>query len=879
MTHSNSVYRLISTKAVLIFTFLLIGIESIICSWVLMRIPGDPENEIFAGLSLPRILLALVLIGGGISSLLLVYRLVQNKIFSSFLVQFIQLNYKRLSIFFILSTICTWTAVFLPVYRIGISSAYSERLTPIFVWFLLVSLQILAILIVERIRSKGGLRLEKNEYKLAVLSGGVFLVFSVSLVLIAITRWGVSPIVEFWEKTGVPVLAGQIFLVWFVGVGLIFFCDWCKIKEINSKTLKIKVDVFVFLIIWVISAVLWVQEPMQFNHFNPGPFPPNNQYYPNSDAEVYDLAAQKAWIGKDPGYVDKPFYSALLLGFHLVAGQDVNYIIDIQTALLAIFPAIIYLLGSRLHSRQGGLLAALLANFKEINAFRAQSLIWKTSTPKLMMSEFPNAVLLVLISLFLWRWFSQKEKYSLGALSVGGVLGISVLTRHNNWLFFPLILLLAGLVLWKKKEILLINVVLFIAMFFATIGPWMGYSNQHYGQPLPFMTALNGAVLKNRIKPLIEQVTPTPEQGAYDPPGEVQTVYHDDVSNATQGVQQKSDEIEYSESKITNHAVIDVVIRHFFHNLVSTALTLPVTPVFDNIETTFRSSEASSIWNLEWNGKLKPYQILFLLINLMFVSLGVAQSWLRWRLAGLMPLAVLLGYLLATAVATTSGGRYIVPADWVIYLYYALGMAQLLEFLGTKVWGMTVPVFKSNFDCVAESASLNNIWLHGTIAGIFILLGFLPVLALSSYQPKYPEYTQKEIIENVLKPNANTDQKELTLLIKAAEDGTLAIIHGRMLNPVYLDYKDDSSYEVNVSDGVKGIPSLVFSVIGIQNEFLRGHLAMDETPSPLINGSDAVVFTCPDLKTAQALIMLEEDNTLRILFHAKWPKMDCSVPP
>ncbi len=878
MTPSTEFDRPVFTKTMLISLFLFIAIESILCAWILLRIPGDPAKAVFAGASLPRLSLVLVLFAGLIISLFFIYHLTRNKKFSFSLIQFVQNNSKRLSVFFGLTTTGAWIALFLPAYRMGISAAYYERLMPFFVWLLLISFQTFVLLTVEQLRkNKGSLQLKQSESRLAGLSGGIFFALSFLIILIAITRWGISPTVEFWEKTGVPILAGQIFFVWLAGIGLIFFSNWDKTKKLKSKTSKIKGDILIFLTIWVLSAVLWVQEPMQFNHFNPGPFPPNNQYYPNSDAQVYDLAAQRAWIGKDPGYVDKPLYSTLLLGFHLIAGQDANHIIDMQTALLAVFPALIYLLGSRLHNRLGGLLAALLANFKEINAFRAQSLIWKTSTPKLMMSEFPNAVLLVLLCLFLWRWFSRKEKYSLGALSAGGVLGLAVLIRHNNWLFFPLILLLAGFALWKNKKILLINGVLFITMFFATIAPWMGYSNQHYGQPLPFMTALSGAVLKNRIQPLIEQPTPIPEPGAYDPSAAEQA-----ISENANGIHATPDPqslgAEYTESALIIHPVIDAVVRHFFHNLVTTALTLSVTPVFDDINNTFQGSEVSSIWDIEWDGKLKPCQLVLLLINLIFVSIGIAQSWLRWRLAGWMPLILSLGYLLATAVASTSGGRYIVPADWVIYLYYALGIAHTLEFLSVKVWG-AVPVFQLNLVRVAESGSLNNIWPHGVIAGTFILLGFLPVLAMSSDPAKYPEYTPAEMIENILKPNATFDQKEVPLLIAAVEKGTLEMIYGRMLYPVYLDYQDDTSYEVNVSGEIKGNPALVFGVIGMQNEFLQGQLALDEKPPPLMNGSDAIVFTCPDLATAQALILLEEDAALRILLDANWPQMDCPVSP
>ena len=64
-------------------------------------------------------------------------------------------------------------------------------------------------------------------------------------------------------------------------------------------------------------------------------------------------------------------------------------------------------------------------------------------------------------------------------------------------------------------------------------------------------------------------------------------------------------------------------------------------------------------------------------INLLLIGMGIGWGWQRFRIAGLAPLAIALTYFLASALARTSGGRYIVPADWVIYFYYVLGLVQL----------------------------------------------------------------------------------------------------------------------------------------------------------------------------------------------------------
>jgi len=840
--------------------FFLTALESLLCGWLLFQIPGD------GGLSLPRLILSLIFLAGLGGSVILALRLLRHEPFAKSFISLVNCQHARLSILFAIGTALMWAAVFLPPYRVGDFTAYFERLKPLFLWSLLVSIQFLVSLAFLQLREQKKTKWSTSNRKLIILSAVIFAAFSALLIFIALTRWGISPSVEFWEKTGAPILAGQVFIAWSFALVLLL-CG--KARPTCSHWSKINIDLCLFLLIWIISAVLWVQEPMQFNHFNPGPFPPNEQFYPNSDAETYDLAAQRALLGKDPGYVDKPFYSTLLLGFHLLAGQDINQVINLQTTLLAVFPALIYLLGTYLHNRTAGLVAALFAIFKELNAIQAQSLIWKTSTPKLMMSEFTNAVLLALLILFLWKWFSQEKKISLSALAASGVLGLAVLTRHNNWLFLPLILGLIVLVYWKRKKILLINSVMFVAMFFTTISPWMVYSQQHYGEALPFMKALTGAVLKNRINPLFEEPAPTPQPETFLPSGPAVKTASSSINIAYTGTVQPILQADTPDQPIILHPVIDALTRHFFHNLVSTTLTLPVTPVIDDIETTIRSSEVAHIWELKWKGRLAPHQLLILLLNLLLVSIGLAQSWQRWRLAGLAPFIIMLGYLLATAVAATSGGRYIVPIDWVIYVYYALGIVRVLEFILEQVWGINLPE-------PVQTACQQKNWHLGAVAAGFLFIGLLPAIAMSAFPAAYPSYNQQEIIESVLKTNQSLDQNALSPLVTAVQNEDLVVIHGKLLHPKYLDFKDDRSYEVNINDGKKGVPSLIFNVLGMQDEFLKGQLVMEVAPPPIINGSEAVVFACPGQEIAYALVLLDKQHERQLFLHPDWLQINCA---
>jgi len=82
-----------------------------------------------------------------------------------------------------------------------------------------------------------------------------------------------------------------------------------------------------------------------------------------------------------------------------------------------------------------------------------------------------------------------------------------------------------------------------------------------------------------------------------------------------------------------------------------------------------------------WDGRLSSGLIRFILINLGMVSLGVAFSWKTHHWKGFIPLGLFLVYDLAIGISLTSGGRYIVPINWILFLYYALGIFVLLEAL------------------------------------------------------------------------------------------------------------------------------------------------------------------------------------------------------
>jgi len=76
-----------------------------------------------------------------------------------------------------------------------------------------------------------------------------------------------------------------------------------------------------------------------------------------------------------------------------------------------------------------------------------------------------------------------------------------------------------------------------------------------------------------------------------------------------------------------------------------------------------------------------------LMLNLGLVAFGIGTAFQSDRLRGLLPVGVLLLYLTANSLARTSGGRYVVPVDWILVAYYCVAMAELVHATGAWISG------------------------------------------------------------------------------------------------------------------------------------------------------------------------------------------------
>ena len=506
------------------------------------------------------------------------------------------------------------------------------------------------------------------------LSWAVFvLIFLGIWGFVSITRIGIMPDAAFWNEAGVPILFLQVLssLVISLGIGL-----WISRlhggMKLTQKRERI-LNFFIPLAIWLLAAGIWISVPQEQSFNAPRPSPPTYEYYPFSDATSYDLGGQYVLIGQGINnnlLTDKPLYMLFLALLHAVGGQSVRVVGGLQVLILAIFPVVLYLLGKEMHGHGAGLLVALLGIFKERNAIAAVLDI-QVSHVRLMMTEVPTALLISVAVLLTVRWTKNDTAIS-GSLPiwVGGVIGMAVLLRANAFTLLPLALLIPFLMRGRTWRQAFISTAHVLVAFLLIILPWLLTNRDQAGR----------TYLQVKLDNVLERYEHTlPGGSGWSPnykgkarPAQLLLL------SVSSGVDKKDlPDIDIEMSPL------EFVPSHFFHNQIAALFILPMTLDFHGLAQTV----ASPLWEKNWSGDLTPQNVVMLFLNLCLLGLGLSLAWKRWRLAGLIPVLVELLYYLANALARTSGSRYLVPVDWVVYFYYSLGLIQLTEWLLTLITG------------------------------------------------------------------------------------------------------------------------------------------------------------------------------------------------
>ena len=697
-------------KTVIFFAtpFLLSFSEGIAVIFINFLTPSEAQSHFLLGLSVQRLLIV-----GGVFLFSLLFLIIGWILIfgKGWPVQFTaslkeKPGYDRLAWLFFLTGFVFFNLLLVPDYQWGNYLSLVNRLQPILVWGLLIGLQFgLGFLFLLFIPQKKVIHslLKQKHYviRLSLIILGIFLTIWAWM---AWSGMGIYPDVTFWNVPGVPLLAIQVYVVVLAGAGL-FIIE--KRLAAGGKPLPKWTDLIICLLIFLSAAVLWNLTPQKSTVFAPGPYAPNEAFYPHSDAAIYNLSAQLALVGSGYNILsecpDKGLYITLLTWLNWMAGLDQKWVIILQVCVIAVLPVLIYLIGKAINNRTLGIMVAFLAIFKETNAIIASAFI-TTSMSKMMMSELPTAIFIAAMLYCLILWVKTKGQKIYLAGVIGGIIGLATLMRLTMNIFIPLVLVVFCVVLFRQRKRLLLSILFFCVVFASAILPWTIRVQEECHPNKPFyyiLGPLQGVIWQGRYNraeaPVEISPTPTPtpqttissDNAGRENSGDTQT-------SSTDGVESYPIENNnpYGKSKVNPPGKwltdslwplfgqagdkLEFISGHFFHNFLTTTLIFPTTLIHDDLKHV--ADPLTSLWSdRNWDGKMSPAGVVFHIMTLGLIALGIAAAWKKWRLAGLIPLLVYFTFCAGLALARTSGGRYIVPIDWILYIYYAGGFVSLFS--------------------------------------------------------------------------------------------------------------------------------------------------------------------------------------------------------
>ncbi len=637
---------------------------------------------------------------------------------------------------------------------------------PLGSWFFLAALQTLLFFtfVIDHTHSRGYKKL-----------GALILSFIALIWLLVVsTRIGLEPDNRFWNVAGVPVLINQLGLTLLLALFGIFLYGLLTRKPAkNPRRREILLDLLACLILWAGAAWFWHQAPFSNSFFAEGVFPPNQDFYPYSDAALTDLGGQYMLIGKGleyPYFTEKPLYALFLGLLHRLFGQSYLTVTSWQMICFAVFPVLLYILGKLLHDRLFGLAIALFSVAKEYNAIFATFKI-SVSNSRLYLSEFPTMIMLALLAIALVCWFKGRGSKNPWPLLAGGVLGFAVMVRTNPLLLIPVILFFALVVYRRDLKRYWGSALLFLCGILLVLGPWLAYTSIRYGTD-PFTYKIS-AVIRTRFQQEAQKPAPTGiEQHDLSLLGE-KPVIPPDAAPPAEGapLSAKLGEAGFA-------------LGHFFNNEIKALFVLPfsvypleITPVLD-----------LPYWEepVSWRGELPLSTVLAFAFNLTLIGLGIAASWKHHGAAGLVPLVLNLGYYASNALGRTSGSRYLLPVDWTLYFYFLLSIILLYE-SGAHLRS-TLPVDQTLALTQPAEHKRQPLPLLA-YAGLLLLLGSLVPLINLSFPDLYSKQQQDAVKTQLFaSPQfttkiALTEQSEQLLKKNSAR-----LYKGRMLYPRYRDF-------------------------------------------------------------------------------------------
>ena len=540
-----------------------------------------------------------------------------------------------------------------------VGEALYVRLFPVLMWGSVLSIQLGIFLLLAEVESDEIIRSLPLLWK---PTGILLMCFALIWAFIAVTKVGITRDVVglSWGPPGTPLTFGQVVFVFAVSVCIAAFYVLLPAKRaLQTHWLR---DAVIFTGLWALAALIWWKQPMLPSYFAPAPMAPNFEYYPNSDAAIFDRSSYQLLFGAnfDTQLVRRPLYVAVLALYHQLAGTSYEGTIFLQILTLAFIPAVIYLLTAKLSNRLAGLLAGGLVLIREMNAIRLSNEI-NVSHAKLLMSDMLTLLGIVIVLYLSVKLFAKPGHNPWLAAIVGAVLGLTVLVRAQAVILLPMILLLFFISAMPIRTRIYGSIWVFLG-FVVILSPWV-WRNWN----------LTGTfVLDDRGEERLLARNYSSDPNIFPQPLA-------NESEAEFSARMRNTVITYTSSN--PGAVLFFVSNHFFHNLANGVLY--ISPLYSSVSPG-NLLDLLPFWG-SWDGTFTKTNGITLFSNLAIVAFGIVLAQQHCKLTGWLPLVVFVVYSGGNALVRSSGWRFSLPVDWIILMYYCIALAYIPSQIGMRL--------------------------------------------------------------------------------------------------------------------------------------------------------------------------------------------------
>lgn len=717
-----------------------------------------------------------------------------------------------------------------------------------------------------------------------------------------------------WNSLGVPLTETQVFLAWGTSLLILWAASlgvahpekrgWLRRFKPNTQ------DIVISLALWLGSIILWHSIPLATNWFVSEERPPNFERYPNSDAFRYDATAQNALAGAgfryfETPYVRRPGLAQFLTLLHMTAGQVYDRVILAQILVLALISPLIYWLVKSLNNRLSAFIAALLFVLRQTNAISLSSRI-TTSHVKVLMADLPATLFVVIAAWLMVAWLQRIHRVGVYPLLLGGSLGMAMLIRPESMVFGPVAVILSAVILLPQKQwgAWLKGLVLLALGTGLVTTPWSWRNWKATGTFFFDAHQFGFALISQRFS-----------AGALTPPPPTPTTTHapEQFPPVSPPAQEESPEQGGENSgspalatTLSNPGrLAGFILTHYLNSQVQALLVQPSTfRLTDSLVGYLSHRSPERLWeeccsNLgylrrlpywhKWDGEFPLQASLPLFVTALLLCTGVAKTWKKHHFAGLAPMLMGVLYLLLNAIFRNSGGRYILPVDWIASVYYSIGIAQFTTWV-TSLSGIPLPAFITQetsippkesqalvSPSVAKQTSLVKSPRFYLAAFVLLAYGISVPLTELAFKPRYSDADKASMFESLKNSALLTEAQRQQIETYLAQGGT--ILAGRALYPRFFPNGAD---ELG-SHGIWGppeIPRLSFYLAGPISGTIT--LPYEKKPGAFPNASDVIVLACfPGELTLQAFavgILGGNGEPVGFLMTSP-PSITCPNPP